>query len=71
MKIVTWNCNGALRKKFEPITELGADICIVQECEDPTRTKDSSYKDWASNHIWIGDNKNKGIGIFARETKFL
>lgn len=66
MKIVSWNCNGALRKKFTFIDELGADIYIIQECENPVLTKNNDYINWAKNHLWIGDNKNKGIGIFAK-----
>lgn len=66
MRIITWNCNGAFRKKFGEIQALNADIYIIQECENPAETKMQEYKDWASNHIWIGDNKNKGLGIFAR-----
>lgn len=67
MKIISWNCNGALRKKFQHIADLNADIYIIQECEDPKKANHSEYSQWANNHIWIGDNKNKGIGIFARE----
>lgn len=67
MKIVNWNCNGALRKKFDSIKELDADIYIIQECEDPLQTNDNKYKDWASNYLWIGDNKNKGLGVFAKK----
>lgn len=66
MKIVTWNCNGAFRNKFNSIRELDADIYIIQECEDPKRTYDAKYKGWSSNYLWIGDNKNKGLGIFAK-----
>ena len=29
-------------------------------------TNNDDYKKWSSNHIWIGDNKNKGLGIFAK-----
>ena len=67
MKIVTWNCNGALRNKFEYIAKLDADIYIVQECEDPDRTRHKGYQEWSSNYIWKGPNKNKGIGIFCRD----
>jgi len=67
MKIISWNCNGALRNKFQHIAELEADIYIIQECEDPLRAKHNDYSEWSKNHLWIGDNKNKGIGIFANE----
>ena len=66
MKIISWNCNGALRKKFEHISELDADIYIIKECEDPVRTNHKEYGEWSKNHLWIGDTKNKGIGIFAK-----
>jgi len=65
MKITTWNCNGALRKKVEVAESLMSDVLVVQECEDPEQSI-ASYKKWASNYIWDGENKNKGIGIFAK-----
>ncbi|MCV9385324.1 endonuclease/exonuclease/phosphatase family protein [Reichenbachiella ulvae] len=66
MKVVSWNCNGALRKKLKEITSWNADIYVIQECEDPNQSKDEDYKSWADNHLWVGDNKNKGLGIFAK-----
>lgn len=68
MKIITWNCNGALRKKFEYLLDYEADIHVIQECENPVETKHTAYKNWAENHLWIGDTKNKGIGIFANNS---
>lgn len=65
MKIVTWNCNGALRKKFEYVISLKADIYVIQECENPAETKSKEYKEWANNYLWTGSSKNKGLGIFV------
>ncbi|WP_274669299.1 endonuclease/exonuclease/phosphatase family protein [Algoriphagus sp. NF] len=66
MKITTWNCAGALRKKFDFLETLESDIYIIQECEEPHKSNNPNYKDWAKNHLWIGDTKNKGLGIFAK-----
>lgn len=66
MKIVTWNCNGALRNKFEHLSDLNADLYIIQECENPELAKHQLYTAWAGDYLWKGDNKNKGLGIFAK-----
>ena len=65
MRTITWNCNGAFRKKFHNLEQFQADILVIQECEDPDRSTDKNYKAWASNFIWSGENKNKGLGIFC------
>lgn len=66
MRIVTWNCAGALRRKTAAVDALGADIVVVQECENPATTIDMVYADWAGRHVWAGNNKHKGIAVFAR-----
>ena len=66
MKIVTWNCNGAFRKKFDNISDFDADIYIIQECENPAEIGHSEYLNWAGNYLWMGDTKNKGLGIFTK-----
>ncbi len=66
MKIVTWNCNGAFRNKFSFLNDINADINVILECETPKEST-QKFKHWSGDsYIWTGENKNKGIGIFAR-----
>jgi len=66
LKIVTWNCSGAFRRKFNFIDEFDADIYVIQECENPLETGNLDYIEWAKNHLWVGDSKHKGLGIFVK-----
>ena len=66
MRVVSWNCNGALRNKAPWLQRLEADLYIIQECEDPSRCGSEAYREWAKNHAWVGTNKNRGLGVFAR-----
>ena len=67
MKIVTWNCNGAFRKKYSSLYQFDADILVIQECENPLESTNNEYIKWASNYLWIGEKKSKGIGVFAKQ----
>jgi exonuclease III len=66
MRIISWNCNGALRKKLTALRSYEADVYVIQECENPKESTDSDYRAWASNYLWVGGNKNKGLGVFAK-----
>lgn len=53
----------AFRKKKGEILEHDPDIAVIQECENPATKGDwSEFSDWE----WVGNNDNKGLGIFVR-----
>jgi exodeoxyribonuclease III len=65
MKIITWNCNMAFRKKADLILAYKPDIVIIQECEHPDKLKFSSTTKKPTDILWFGANQNKGLGIFS------
>lgn len=70
MRLVTWNCHGAFRRKYEQIDALAADVLVIQECEDPAQST-PEYREWAGDYAWVGNGKNKGLGIFPRRGQSL
>ena len=60
MRIVTWNCNQALRKKLGPLLDLNPDVAVIQECERSVQPP-SGY-----SFFWHGLNPNKGLGILSK-----
>ena len=67
MTIVSWNCNGGFWEKFDAISKLEADIYVICECGNPAKSESAEYKEFAKNYLWIGENKDRGLGIFAKD----
>ena len=65
MRLITWNCQGAFRKKAHLILAENPDILIIQECEHPDKLIFNSETKQPNDFLWFGDNKHKGLGIFS------
>ena len=67
MKLISWNCNGAFRKKAHLLSSYNADIYIIQECENPDKFP---FDDEFLNTylpIWTGASDKRGLAIFLRK----
>src|SRR5262249_9438499 len=56
----------ALHRKLDAVLRLQPDIAIICECAEPRGLMafaGSGYR--SGNPIWIGDNRNKGLAVFA------
>ena len=65
MRLITWNCQGAFRKKADFILALQPDILVIQECEHPDKLKFSAETLKPDSVYWYSDGGKKGIGIFS------
>lgn len=65
LRLITWNCNMAYRKKAHCVLKYDPDIVIVPECENPANLKFPPGTALPDNMIWKGRNPNKGLGVFS------
>jgi exodeoxyribonuclease-3 len=66
MRLVAWNCNMALHRKFEALRRLEPDIAVICECAEPVRLlARGELKGLSGDPVWIGRNPHKGLAIFA------
>ena len=64
LKLLTWNCQGAFRKKYPLIADLTPDLAVIQECEHPDRIPWKQGRPPAST-LWFGEKPTKGLGVFS------
>lgn len=55
----------AYRKKAKFLLALHPDIVIVPECENESKLKFPADTQQPNDILWMGNNPNKGIGIFS------
>ena len=66
MRLVAWNCNMALHRKFDALMRLKPDVAVISECANPERLHARGAGTWfRSDPVWVGDNPNKGLAVFA------
>lgn len=66
MRVVAWNCNMALNRKFGALLDTRPDIAIVSECAQPKRFRALARPEWLEHDpVWIGQNPDKGLAVFA------
>jgi len=64
IKLITWNCQGAFRKKYPLIANLAPDLAVIQECEHPDRIP-WKFGQAPTRILWFGESLTKGLGIFS------
>jgi len=69
MKLITWNCQGAFRKKAQHLAILEPTLVVIQECECPSKLRFPGTAQPPAQRpddfLWQGDNLDKGVGVFA------
>jgi exodeoxyribonuclease III len=56
----------ALHRKFDAMLRLRPDIAVICECADLRRLQELAVlPSICADAVWIGDNRNKGLGVFA------
>jgi exonuclease III len=65
MKIITWNCNMAFRKKATQLLQYSPDILVIPECECPDKLIFQKGVKLPTDILWYGSNPNKGLGVFS------
>lgn len=71
MRIVSWNCNGAFRKKYKLLEKYAADLLVIQECENPALIQHTDYQTFASHTLWKGRGNGRGLGIFSLNNNYI
>jgi exodeoxyribonuclease-3 len=64
MRLVVWNANMAVHRKLDALAALRPDIAVIPECADPA-VLGSKASTAVPQMVWIGNNPNKGLAVFA------
>jgi hypothetical protein len=65
MRLVAWNCRSGFHRKFEALRALAPDVAIIAECCSLRLLARRAPELTATSAVWIGDDPNKGLGVFS------
>lgn len=65
MRLVAWNCNMALPRKWNALMALRPDIAVISECANPEILAQKGIQTTNESMLWMGKTQHKGLGVFA------
>ena len=65
MRLITWNCKGAFRRKHDFVAALRPDILVVPECEEISGITPPFNSAPVRSFKWFGVNPRKGLAVIS------
>jgi exodeoxyribonuclease-3 len=66
MRLVAWNCNMALDRKFAALRSLRPDVAVISECASPERLRPKlDLARRGVDLLWVGRNPHKGLAVLG------
>ncbi len=66
MRLVAWNCNMAMHRKFDALLSLNPDVAVISECANHEQLQARGIDlEGISGPVWIGENQHKGLAVFG------
>ena len=65
MRLITWNCKGAFRRKHDFALALSPDILVVPECEKLSGVQQLLGSRAVRSFEWFGTNPRKGMAVVS------
>jgi exodeoxyribonuclease-3 len=62
---VSWNCRSGFHRKLEALHALAPDVAIIAECCSLETLGRKAPGLTPTRALWIGNNPNKGLGVFS------
>ncbi len=66
MRLIAWNCNMALDRKFAALRSLRPDVAVISECASPERLRPKlDLARRGVDLLWVGRNPHKGLAVLG------